>query len=93
MSPPHWWVCFGHLSQSHVTTRLVRNTGDRWFRACRLLHVTDVMITWIGSCDAEDLFTVSWWKKLERRRLTNRVATRNIEDLGDGPVRLKRFLA
>ena len=45
-------------------------------------HVTDVMITWIGSVMQKTCRELV--EEAREAKVSNRVATRNIEDLGDG---------
>ena len=79
-SPPHWWVCFGPIPISF--TRVLSVTQETVGFQHVDAHVTDVMITWIGSVMQKTCRELV--EEAREVKVSKRVATSNIEDLGDG---------
>ena len=79
-SPPYWWVCFGPIPISF--TRALSATQETVGFEHVDAHVTDVMITWIGSVMQKTCHELV--EEAQKAKVSNRVATSNIEDLSDG---------
>ena len=77
-SPPYMWVCFGPILISRALSATQETVGFEHVDA----HVTDVMITWIGSVMQKTCRELV--EGAREAKVSNRVATRSIEDLGDG---------
>ena len=76
-SPLHWWVCFGPILISQGPGPPQETVGFKHVDA----HVTDVMITWIGSVMQKTCHELV--EEAREANVSNRVATSNIEDLSD----------
>ena len=79
-SPSYWWVCFGPIPISF--TRALSATQETVGFKHVDAHVTDVMITWIGSVMQKTCHELV--EEAREAKVSNRVATSNIEDLSDG---------
>ena len=79
-SPPYMWVCFGPIPISFTMTLSAtqETVGFKHVDA----HVTDVMITWIGSVMQKTCHELV--EEAREAKVSNRVATSSIEDLSDG---------
>ena len=73
-------MCFGPIPISF--TRVLSATQETVGFEHVDAHVTDVMITWIGSVMQKTCRGLV--EEAREAKVSNRVATRNIEDLGDG---------